>query len=79
MLRQSDRTFEEGGSGHHATAGLRALRRELELLGHGLVRPRRRGRPVPGPAIGVHERVGDLSDSPMNASPVRHRRPLIDG
>jgi hypothetical protein len=58
--RQHRRTLEERGRRGQAPARLRAIGRALELLGDVLVGPGRGVSSVPGPAVGIDLRIGDL-------------------
>ena len=58
---QHRRALQEGGRRRQAPARLRSAGRALELLGDVLVRPRCRLRPMPGAAVGIDLRIGDLS------------------
>ncbi len=64
--REHRRAFEESGRGGEAAARLRARRRALELLGHVLVGAGGCLRPVPGAAVGINFRIGDLRKSAVN-------------
>ena len=58
--RQHRRALEERGRRGQAPAPTRSASRAVELLGDVLVGPRRGLGPVPGPAVGIDLRIGDL-------------------
>jgi hypothetical protein len=63
---QLGRTRQEGRSRRRAPTGLRTVGRSFQLMGHRLVGPGRRLRPMPGAAIGVGGRIGRLGQRSMH-------------
>ena len=75
--RQHRRALEERGSGGQAPARLGSAGRALELLRDILVGSRRSLGPVPGAAVGIDLRIGDLRQRPMDVlSLLKRRRPV---
>ena len=75
---QQRRTFEKGSRRGQAAARLRPAGRALKLPGHVLVGPGRGLRPVPGPAVRIVPRVGDLGQRPVHVLPLEKRRRPVD-
>ena len=67
---QQRRTFQERGCRGQPAAILGPARRALELPGDILIGPWRGLGPVPGPAIGIGPRIGDLRQRTMHVLPV---------
>ena len=65
---QRRRALQERGRRGQAAARLRAAGRALELRGDVLVGPGRGLRPVPGAAVGIELRIGDLGQRAGAAS-----------
>ena len=75
--RQHRRALEERGRCRQAPAALRAPGRALELLGNVLVRPRGSVGPMPGTAVGIDIRIGDLREDAVRLlSLPKRRRPV---
>ena len=62
--------FDEGGRRGQAPAGLRSASRAFELLGDVLVRPGRGLGPVPGAAVAIDLRIGDLRQGAVHVLPI---------
>ena len=74
---QQRRAFHERGGRRQAPAGLRAPGRALQLAGDLLIGAWRGLGPVPGAAVGIEPRIGDLRQHAVHLSPVLHgRRPV---
>ncbi|MFD9735340.1 hypothetical protein [Umezawaea sp. NPDC059074] len=71
VRRQFGGAFQEGGGRDPATTGERAARRVLQLPGDVLVRAGGGVRAVPGAAVGVLLRVGDLGEGAVHGPQVR--------
>ena len=69
---------ERGGGGDPAAAP-GPVRGADQLAGHRLVRPGRGVRAMPGPAVGVGQRIGRRGQRVVGRSPVRRRGGPVDG
>ena len=72
--RQHRRALQERGRRGQASARLRAAGRALELGGDVLVGPGRGLGPVPGAAVGIDLRIGDLRQGAVDVLPLLQRR-----
>ena len=62
IRRELGGPLQERRRGRNPAARLRAVRRALELLGHGLVNARGRVRPMPGEPVGIGLGIGRLGE-----------------
>ena len=77
---QLGRAGQKGGGRRHASTGLRAVGRALQLAGHPLVDTHRRVGTMPRPTIGIGIGIGRLRQRPMRSTPLRQgRRPVYRG